>query len=109
MKSGDFSISRDDISYQSEFAKIQDRQFVQRTFSAQPALVAKEAVNGHRMWKEYDGKPYDSSRYDLVEGMWDHEHCSICFFKITDGFTYWENTKRIKLLCDACYETFSKS
>jgi hypothetical protein len=68
------------------------------------ALVAKEQVNGYRMSKDYHGEPYDETKFDLVEGMWDHEHCSVCWFRITDGYTYWENTKRIKLLCDACHE-----
>jgi hypothetical protein len=108
MKSGDFSISRDDQNHRKWFAEIRDRSFVQRTFSAHAALVAKETVNGHRMWREYDGASYDASKFDLVEGMWDHEHCSICFFTIKDGFTYWENARRIKLLCDVCHEAMMK-
>jgi hypothetical protein len=109
MKSGDYSTSRDDEYYRKEFAAIKDRRFQQRTFSARPALVAKESVNGHRMWKDYHGEPYDSNLFDLVEGMWDHDHCGICWFRITDGFTYRESDGRIKLLCDACYEAFSQS
>jgi hypothetical protein len=104
MKSGDFSISRADDYYRKAFSEIRDRHFEQRTFTSRPALVAKEPVNGHRSWKDYHGEPYDASKFDLVEGMWDHEHCCICWFKIKDGHTYWENTKRINLLCDACYE-----
>lgn len=56
------------------------------------------------MSTDYRGQPYDQSEFDLVEGRWDHEHCGICWFTITDGFTYWENADRIKLLCDACHE-----
>jgi hypothetical protein len=104
MKSGDYSISRDDEYYRNEFAEITDRQFSQRTFSSHAALVAKEPVNGHQVWSDYHGEPYDTSKYDLVEGMWDHEHCSVCLFSIKDGYTYWENRDRIKLLCDACHE-----
>jgi hypothetical protein len=108
MKSGDFSISRDDNYYRKAFAEILDRNYVPRTFSIRPALVAKEPVNGHRMWKDYHGETFDNSKFDLVEGMWDHEHCSICWFKITGGYSYWENGERIKLLCDAYYEAFTK-
>jgi hypothetical protein len=90
MKSGDFSISRDDENYRKTFACIRDRHFTQHTFSSRAALVAKEPVNGHRMWQEYRGEPYDKSKFDLVEGMWDHEHCSACWFTIKDGYTYWE-------------------
>jgi len=108
MKSGDYMVSRDTDYYRKAFSEISDHNFIQRTFSSHPALVAKEPVNGHRMWKDYHGEPYDTSRFDLVEGKWDHEHCSVCWFTIEEGHTYWENEKRIKLLCDACYEAFAK-
>jgi hypothetical protein len=108
MKSGDFSISRDDDYHRKAFAEIRRRDFQQVTFSTRPALVAREPVNGHRMWKDYHGEPYDESKFDLVEGMWDHEHCSVCWFSIQDKHTYWQNEGRIQLLCDACYEAFSK-
>ena len=108
MKSGDFSISRDNDNHRKWFSEIKDKAFEQRIFSTHAALVAKESVNGHRMWKEYDGGSFDESKFDLVEGMWDHEHCSVCFFTIKDGFTYWRNTRGIKLLCDACHEALLK-
>ena len=107
MKSGEFSVSRDGDYYRKEFAEIADRAFVQRTFVSHSALVAKKPVDRNRMWADYHGQAYDESEFDLVEGMWDHDHCSICLFKITDGFTYWEKSDRIKLLCDACYEAFT--
>jgi hypothetical protein len=107
MKSGDYSIPRDDEYHQNLFSQITDRAFTQRTFSLRPSLVAKEPVNGLRLWKDYDGEDYDPSKFTLVEGMWDHEHCFVCWFTIKEGFTYWENTKRVKLLCDACYEALS--
>ena len=108
MKSGDFSISRNDEYYRKSFSEIKDSAFEQCTFFSHGALVSKEPVNGWRMWKEYDGEPYDQTKFDLVEEMWDHEHCSVCYFTIRDDFTYWQNAGRIQLLCDACYETFSK-
>jgi hypothetical protein len=109
MKSGDFSISRDDAYYGKAFSEVKNHPYRQRTFSARAALVAKETVNGRRIWKNYDGGSYDPTQFELVEGMWDHEHCSICFFTITEGFTYWESDSRIKLLCDACHEAFLKA
>jgi hypothetical protein len=108
MKSGDFSDDRGTEYFRREFGEIRDREFEQRSFSPRPALVAKEPVEGHRMSKDYHGEPYDVSKFDLVEGMWDHEHCSVCWFTINAGHTYWENVKRKNLLCDACYEAFLK-
>lgn len=60
------------------------------------------------MWHDYHGGPYDASKYDLIEGIRDHEHCAVCWFKIKGGPTYWENQKRIKLLCDACHEALGQ-
>jgi hypothetical protein len=109
MKSGDYSVSRDDDYHLKQFAEITDSAFVQRTFVSHAALVAKRSVNGHRMWTDHHGQAYDQSEFDLVEGMWDHDHCQICWFTITDGFTYWENSNRSRLLCDACYEAFTNA
>ena len=109
MKSGDFSVPRDRDYYGAALSEIGDRQFVQRTFSSRPALLAKEPVNGRRMWRDYNGGDYDAVKFDLVEDMWDHEHCSVCWFTIKDGFTFWEDEKRIRLLCDACYESLPKT
>jgi len=108
MKSGDFSTPRDDAYYRQEFAKIADAHFECRTFSTRPALVSKDLVNGHRVTKDYHGEPYDLAAFDLVGRAWDHEHCSVCYFSIRNGHSYWENGKRIVLLCDACFEAFQK-
>jgi len=109
MKSGDYSITRTDKASTQAFAEIRDRHFEQRTFSSRPALVAKETANGCRESKDYHDGPYDRAKYELAPGVWDHDHCSVCFFSIKDGHTYWENHSRIILLCDACYEIFTKS
>jgi hypothetical protein len=108
MKSGDYSISHDEKYYRKEFSEISDRNFEQRTFSPRPALRAKEPVDGPRMWQDYLGQTYDKSKFELVEGMWDHEHCSVCWFTIKEGYTYWENADRKERLCDLCYEALTK-
>ena len=106
MKSGDFSLSRDRAFFGEELSEIQGRTYEMKTFSPHAALLAKELQNGHRAWRDYHGEPFDSAKYELVEGMWDHEHCSVCLFSIQTGHTYWESEGRIIQLCDACYEAF---
>ena len=83
-----------------------DKDFDQVDFSSSPALISKKLVKGHRMWKAYKGGNYNQEEFDLVEGLWDHEHCSLCEFKIMDGHTYWHNEDRIQLLCDECHDHF---
>jgi len=44
--------------------------------------------------------------WELVEDGWDHEHCDVCWAKITDGMLYWPNVDPDAGhvdLCDACY------
>jgi len=108
LKSGDYSVIRDNENFRKAFAEIRNRHFEQRAFSSRPALVAKEPAEGLRMWKDFHGEPYDGSKFELVEGMWDHDHCSVCWFSIKDGYTYWEDDNRVKLLCDACHEAFMR-
>jgi hypothetical protein len=108
-RSGDSSIDRKDEYYREEFEGISDREFSQSTFRACPALVSKVLMNGQRMWKPYYGGEFDRNQFDIVEGMWDHEHCSVCNFKITGGYSYWENKNRIKLLCDECHDYLSQA
>ena len=108
-RTGESYIDRSDKYYKRTWDEIVDKTFSQSIFHSYPALVCKELVNGHRMWKPYDGKEYDKDKYDLVKDIWDHEHCSICNFKILDGHTYWFNKKRIRILCDECHDYFKKS
>ena len=88
MKSGDYSFSHENEYHRKEFSRISNRIFTQKTFSSQHALFAREAP---RFWREFRGEQYDPAKFELVRRGWDHEHCTICCFKIEDGFTYWEN------------------
>jgi hypothetical protein len=84
------------------------RDFASRVFVSKPAMVKKEPVNGHRMWTEYDPAKFSEEEYEMVPGMWDHEHCRVCWQKIQEGDTYWQNSQR-QILCPSCYETFQKN
>jgi hypothetical protein len=108
MKSGEFNVEISETHFRAAIADILDYNFVQRTFHPRPALIATKPVSGHRMWKEFKGEPFDPNEFQKLDGYWDHEHCSICWFRIVDGHTYWENTDAVKILCDACYEEYKK-
>lgn len=106
MRSGDPNLDRNS-EYAREVAyRITDREFSVETFHPYPALLSREPVRGARMWKPYQGGDYDQEEFELVEGMWDHEHCSVCNFKITAGQTYWVNAGRVDLICDECHEFY---
>jgi hypothetical protein len=69
--------------------------FVRRVFSPYPALWATKPVEGEggewHVSKPYTGKPSDPAESELREGGWDHEHCDVCWAKVTDGTWYWPN------------------
>ncbi len=104
IRSGDTAEDRRSDYLKSEFDEILDKEFIQTTFAKVSALVSKNRTDNQRHWKEYHGANYDEQEFELVEDAWDHEHCSVCLFKIKPGNTYWYNKKRIKLLCDECHD-----
>jgi hypothetical protein len=74
------------------------------TWERRPALVARA---GGRM-RLYTGQDYDAAEYELVEGVWDHDHCEICNATISndnykdeirDAYTNSKNW-----LCPACHQ-----
>lgn len=79
--------------------------FAERVFVPIAAMVKKEPVNGHRMWTQFDASRYDADEYDIVPGMWDHEHCCVCGKRIADGNRYWENSEA-HILCPVCHAEF---
>jgi hypothetical protein len=107
VRSGDSTFDRSDPAILGAFSGIKDTRFVQLEFRPKAALLRKTLVNGLRNWTEYKGQPYDEAEFTMVEGYWDHEHCSVCWFKIEDGHSYWSNHRGVKLLCDECHQAFS--
>ena len=108
-RSGNPTVDRKNEYYRRVWEETIDKTFSRAVFIPYPALVRRELVNGHRNWEPYYGGEYNKEKYDLVKDMWDHEHCSICNFKITTGKTYWFNKNHIRLLCDECYDYYKKS
>jgi hypothetical protein len=81
--------------------------FVLRSFIPSAAMVMKTPQNGQRVWKKYDVITFSEKEYDIVPGMWDHEHCSVCWLRIAAGDGYWENSES-HILCPSCHEEFQK-
>lgn len=70
-------------------------------------MVKKESVNGHRMWTEYDPDTFSEAEYEIVPGMWDHEHCAICWKRVQEGDPFWQNSEK-HILCPSCHARFQK-
>ena len=50
-------------------------------WSARDALVDKSGGSS----REYAGGYYDPDHFSVVTGGWDHDHCSICWWKLDGG------------------------
>lgn len=85
-----------------EFARIESRDFVQQAFQPISALVCR---TDRGIWRRYGGEPFDKTQWELVAGMWDHEHCQVCHAHIEPGMTYWAARKNT-VLCDMCYDRY---
>jgi hypothetical protein len=89
-----------------KIAEISDKRFTQTTFHSYPSLRSNRPVDGWTQSKPYRGEPFNEADWTLSPGGWDHEHCSVCDARITDGMTYWANTGEVTILCDRCHDHF---
>jgi hypothetical protein len=83
-------------------------RFVHQRFVPYPCLHSIQPLadlGGRHVWRPYTGGPYDPNMWEVVEGGWDHEHCSVCGARIIDGDWYWANEDRGNEvdLCEACH------
>ena len=59
---------------------------------------------GHRVLILYEGGPFNDTRFTLVKGAWDHEHCSRCGDTIEPMTLCWvTRSGRHVLLDEKCY------
>ena len=105
MSGYDFPID-DWTTRDQQMADVVDRQFTQRTFHVYPSLRAKRPVDGWIQSKPYHGEQFDETDWSLTPGGWDHEHCFLCYARISDGMTYWANDREVNILCDYCHKHY---
>ncbi len=59
---------------------------------------------GHRVHILYEGGPYNASRFKLLSGAWDHEHCTRCGATIPTMTLRWVTVEDPYVLLDeACH------
>lgn len=60
---------------------------------------------GHRVIFPYLDEEYDSSRFKIMKGAWNHEHCDGCGDTIEASEKCWvTESEPYALLCEKCYE-----
>jgi hypothetical protein len=94
---GDYSVP------DQQMAEVADRNFLRRTFHDRPSLRSKHPKGGWVESKPYEGEPFDEADWTLAPGGWDHEHCTLCYERISNGMTYWANGNEVTILCESCH------
>ncbi len=108
--------------YDNQFAEIDDRVFVRKTYQAADALVSIGPVDPLEIPKScparfyedgtveipYTGQPFDAGKFKVVKDNWSHEHCCVCQFSIQPGHSFWVNAAG-SMLCDECHDHYIKA
>jgi hypothetical protein len=64
----------------------------------------KPVEGGHQVMILYEGGGFDSSRFTLGKGAWDHEHCKRCVSRITAMAPCWVSIgDDDTILCEECH------
>ena len=65
---------------------------------------------GHRVQILYQGGDYDSARFSLITGAWDHDHCKRCGATIPAmTLCYVTENGPYIVLCEACHRLLEMS
>ncbi len=71
-------------------AFVRTLRFVRRPYSDQDMLLTLQPNDaGYYASSVYHGEPFDPTRYRVVRGGWDHEHCYLCWAKVLPGEEWW--------------------
>jgi len=59
---------------------------------------------GHKVLIPHEGGPYDSARFTIEKGVWDHEHCKRCGQTIEPMTLCWVSRRGpYVILCESCH------
>jgi hypothetical protein len=74
-------------------------------YTAEDMLIAREPNEaGFFASHPHDGRTFDTSRFRLVKGGWDHDHCFICSATVKPGDVWWAAEPPDEVgLCLACH------
>jgi len=65
-------------------------------------------AGGHRLLILHEGEPFDTARFKLEKGAWDHEHCSSCRSRIPSMTLCWVSVSGPHtILCEECHRQVS--
>jgi hypothetical protein len=106
MRSGDKELDRSEEWLRLNYEDLSDDKFAKGIFKTINALELIERPNNNKICTAYHGGRYDKGKYKLVKEMWDHEHCSICYYTILPGYSYWVSANKKEFLCDECHDFY---
>ena len=94
--------------------------FIPKGQESEPAI--KEAMSrhscsrwypvegGHRLLIPYEGGTYDTERFTIEQGVWDHENCDVCNERIPPMTLCWvTKSGHYVILCTGCHQRHVQS
>src|SRR6266446_1868473 len=87
------------------------RRFMHRVFVAGASLMSLHPnEQGWVASFPYNGQPFNTNKYRLELGSWDHTHCFLCNKRIKTGDRWWAALPPDEIdLCESCYEAMRKA
>ena len=68
----------------------------------------RPVAGGHQVLVLYESGEYESTRFSLRKGAWDHENCKRCCVRIEPMTLCWVSTgSDYTILCEDCYRLVS--
>jgi hypothetical protein len=85
--------------------RARQKQYTRQPYSTEDILIARESNEaGLFASQPYHGETFDESRFRVVRGGWDHDHCYVCFATILPGDEWWVVDSGDEVgLCQKCY------
>jgi hypothetical protein len=79
-----------DVMRRDNEAFVRTLHFVRHTFTGRDMLKALQPNEaGYYASCIHHGGQFDPTRWCLVRGGWDHEHCYVCWAKVLPGAEWW--------------------
>jgi hypothetical protein len=98
--------SEDQRLYEIRKKTAQGLKYTHAVFWPGASLMALEPnEDGLYLEMPYEGGPFDSSEFRLIEEGWDHTHCCLCTVRIDQGDSWWSALPPSTVgLCEECYD-----
>jgi hypothetical protein len=92
--------------YERLIERFKTSSWVLKRWKASPALFARDGSASTK----FHGQAFDSTKYELIEAGWNHDHCPFCWVTISDDldpeYLVQAYTNGYDWVCAECYAKY---